>query len=280
MFLITGSQGQLGSALRKIYSSKEAHFMDRSSLDISDIKVIEKFIKENSITGIINCAAYTAVDKAETEQDLCFRTNIDGITNLSQASCKFDIPIIHISTDYVFGGTSFLPYKETDPLNPQSIYGTSKAKGEESFFKYAKSGIILRTSWLYSEFGSNFFKTIVKLANDKDDINVIFDQISTPTYADDLAKVIYKVMPKITNGEKEIYHFSNEGVASWYDFAYEIVAMKKIDCKVKPIESKDYPLPAKRPFYSVLNKTKIKEKFNIDIRHWKEALSECIKKTS
>jgi len=280
MLLITGSEGQLGSELKRLYSLKEAYFATRNSLDITNINVLQKFMEEHSITGIINCAAYTAVDKAETDQENCFNVNSYGVANLSKTSNAFNIPLLHISTDYVFSGNNFLPYKETDAVDPKSIYATSKVKGEEAFFKYAKSGVILRTSWLYSEFGSNFLKTILKLGKERDNLDIISDQIGTPTYAYDLANIIYKIMPSLAKEEKEIYHFSNEGIASWYDFAYEIISMKQIDCNVRAIETKDYPLPAKRPSYSVLNKTKIKEKFNIETRHWKEALSECIKRIS
>ena len=280
MLLITGSNGQLGSELNRIYPRTEAYFASHNEFDITHIGAIEEFIQKYNISGIINCAAYTAVDKAETDQDLCFKVNVEGVANLARIASQLDIAMIHISTDYVFSGTNFLPYKETDKIDPKSIYGTSKAKGEEAFLKYANQGIVIRTSWLYSEFGSNFLKTILKLGNERPELNIIFDQIGTPTYAYDLAKALHKIMPEIKKSEKEIYHFSNEGIASWYDFAYEIINLQKLNCIINPIETKDYPLPAKRPLYSVLNKAKIKEKYDIKIRHWKEALSECIQNIS
>lgn len=280
MFLITGSLGQLGSELSRVYSKKEAYFTDHTSLDISDINTIRKFMDQNPVKGIINCAAYTNVDKAETERDICFKVNVDGVANLSKIANEFSIPLLHISTDYVFSGSSSIPYKENDSVDPKSIYAQSKEQGEKEFFKYAKYGIILRSSWIYSEFRSNFLKTIIKLGKEKDSLDIVYDQISTPTYAYDLARAIKQIMPEIKKYEKEIYHFSNEGVASWYDFAREIIDLNNMDCRVMPIETKDYPLPAQRPCYSVLNKSKIKDQFSIEIRHWKEALSECIKRIS
>ncbi|MCP4392982.1 MAG: dTDP-4-dehydrorhamnose reductase [Alphaproteobacteria bacterium] len=275
MLLITGSNGQLGSELKKFYNNNEATFVDVDKLDITDLKAVTATVSDN-IKCVINCAAYTAVDKAEEEQDICFKVNTDGVKNLAKVCSDKNIPLIHISTDYVFDGTNHIPYKESDTTNPQSIYGESKAKSEKSFMQYAKTGVILRTSWIYSEYGNNFVKTMINLGNNKDKLNVVFDQIGTPTYAYDLAKAIYEIIALIEKDEKEIYNFSNEGIASWYDFALEIIDQKNINCDVSPIETKDYPTPAKRPHYSVLNKAKIKNRFSISIRHWKEALKECL----
>ncbi|MCH9753301.1 MAG: dTDP-4-dehydrorhamnose reductase [Alphaproteobacteria bacterium] len=280
MLLITGSSGQLGSELKKFYSSEDTFFTTHSSLNISDISVVRQFCKDHAITAIINCAAYTAVDDAESNRDACFQVNAEGVSNLSKISSEFNIPLVHISTDYVFNGNNSIPYKESDKIDPKSVYALSKLKGEEAFLKYAKNGIIIRTSWLYSEFGNNFLKTILRLSNERDVLNIVCDQIGTPTYAYDLAKFLHNVLPRISEHTKDIYHFSNEGTASWCDFAREIISLKKLNCDINPIGTKEYPLPAQRPSYSVLSKKKIKEDFDIEIRHWKEALLECIKRIS
>jgi dTDP-4-dehydrorhamnose reductase len=209
-------------------------------------------------------------------KELCHKVNMIGVENLARISAIRKIPLIHISTDYVFDGTNNILYKEDDITNPQSVYGKSKLEAEKAFMDLAYSGVIIRTSWLYSSFGNNSVKTIIRLGNDRNNLNVIFEQIGTPTYAYDLAEAIFKILPQIKDGEKDIYHFSNEGVASWYDLAWDIVEMKNINCRVIPIKTKDYLLPAARPQYSVLNKEKIKERFNIN--HWKEGLKKCLKK--
>jgi dTDP-4-dehydrorhamnose reductase len=276
MLLVTGSNGQLGSELKKFYSDKYAFFVDINELDISDKNAVAEFMSDKDISCVINCAAYTAVDKAEEESDICYKVNADAVEYLAEICAEQCIKLIHISTDYIFDGTNSVPYKEDDARYPLSVYGASKAKSEDAFIKYAPDGLIIRTSWIYSEYGNNFVKTMIKLGDDRDKLTVIYDQIGTPTYAHDLAKAIYEIIPQLKDGEKGVYNFSNEGVCSWYDFAIEIMKQKNINCEVLPIETKDYPTPAKRPHFSLLNKAKIKERFGINIRHWKDALTECL----
>tara|TARA_R110001632_G_scaffold232467_1_gene373349 strand:+ start:3303 stop:4160 length:858 start_codon:yes stop_codon:yes gene_type:complete len=278
--LVTGSNGQLGSELKDLeskYSDCNFYFTDVHELDITNHSKVESFIEENEIQIIINCAAYTAVDKAESEYELSEAINNLAVHNFAKIAKQRFIKLIHISTDYVFDGNSFCPYKEDDKPNPQSVYGVTKLDGEKSILKINPSNsIIIRTSWVYSSHGNNFVKTMVRLGNEKDELGVIFDQVGTPTYARDLAKVILDILPDVNNSEVEIYNFSNEGVCSWYDFAKAIFELKGISVLVKPIETIDYPTPAKRPFYSVLNKTKIKNKFNANIPYWKDSLKNCL----
>lgn len=227
---------------------------------------------------IINCSAYTAVDKAEIEQDLADSINHKAVTYLAQIAKDKSIKLIHISTDYVFNGENFRPYIETDGSSPTGIYGKTKLDGEKALERInPKNSIIIRTSWVYSSFGANFVKTMLRLGKEREVLGVIFDQVGTPTYARDLAKVILDIVPQVKNQEVEIYHYSNEGVLSWYDFAKEIMRMAKLNCEINPIETKEYPTPAKRPYYSLLNKSKIKEKFKIIIPYWKDSLDECLK---
>ena len=270
MLLISGSKGQLGTCLSKLLP--DAICADVDVLDITDLDGVCKFVEENSIDTIINCAAYTAVDKAEDDVEMSEKINVQGIKNLSLTGAK----IIHISTDYVFDGRSNLPYVETDLPNPKSVYGKTKLLGENAVIENANTAIIIRTAWLYSEYGNNFVKTMRKLGRERESLNVVFDQIGTPTYAQDLAEAIAKILPQIKDKTKEIFHFSNEGVCSWYDFALAIMQYSNIDCKVNPIESKDYPTKAYRPPYSVLNKSKIKEFYSIKIPYWRESLKKCI----
>jgi len=271
MFLITGASGQLGQELIKILPG--AIYTTRYDLDITDLYAVKKFIKSNNIDTIINCAAYTAVDKAEQDQITASKVNINGPRNLAK-SCE---KIIHISTDYVFDGLVHRPYLTEDKTNPVSVYGSTKLAGEKEVLKNSRQSIIIRTAWLYSQYGNNFVKTMRRLGNEKDNINVVSDQIGSPTYAADLAKAIVQILPQISPENKGIYHFTNEGVCSWYDFAHEIMKISGLKCKVNPIPSSAYPTPAKRPFYSVLDKSKIKEVFNIKIQHWSNALEQCLK---
>ena len=280
--LITGSKGQLGSELQALavqYPNWKFIFTDIDVLDITDIKSLENFCKGHAFNYIINCAAYTAVDKAENEQELALKINCNAVKNLVTIAAKSQATLIHISTDYVFDGTSALPYSETQAINPQSAYGRTKAAGELEALKYDRS-VILRTAWLYSTFGNNFMKTMLRLGKEKNELRVVFDQVGSPTYAEDLALAILQIIYFTENqGVKPgIYHFSNEGVCSWYDFAWEILQFAKSNCKVLPIESKDYPTPAKRPAYSVFNKTKIKQTFQIEIPYWKTSLYKCLNK--
>ena len=278
--LVTGSNGQLGSELQKIasgFSGLNFVFTDVDVLDITNLQAVDDFCKDKGFDFIVNCAAYTAVDKAESDLDMAYKINRDAVKNLAKVASKYNAALIHVSTDYVFDGTSYRPYVEDDTINPQSAYGKTKAAGEFEALKYHRS-IVIRTSWLYSSFGANFVKTMMKLGSERRELKVIYDQIGTPTYAEDLALSIISITRvSIENEIKSgIYHFSNEGVCSWYDFAFEIIDFQKYNCSVKPIESKDYPSIVKRPFYSVLNKTKIKSTFNIEIPHWKTSLYKCL----
>ena len=279
--LITGSQGQLGNSVKKLenfYPDSMFVYTDVDDLDISNWEKVEGFIKNAGITDIINCAAYTAVDKAEEEYDLAYKINATGPENLAKASKENNCLFVHISTDYVFDGKAHQPYVETDLAQAPSAYGKTKLEGEKLVMQEAQGAVIIRTSWLYSEFGHNFLKTMIKYGEERDELKVVFDQIGTPTYAGDLAVAILSI---IHSSEKEkenqIYHFSNEGVISWFDFAQEIMEEAKIDCKISPILSKEYPLPAPRPFYSVLDKTKIKKDFNLEIPYWKDGMQRCMK---
>ena len=280
--LVTGANGQLGSEIKVLSKNYPYHFFftDKDKLDITKKEEIEKFVKEKDIDLIINCAAYTAVDKAEEEKELADLINHKAVKYLANVSKENDITLIHISTDYVFDGKNYKPYKEDDKTSPQGIYGLTKLKGEEAFINLGARGIIIRTSWVYSTFGHNFVKTMLRL-KDRKELGVVFDQIGTPTYARDLAKAILEIIDKnyekLNDFKTEIFHYSNEGVCSWYDFAKAIFEIKDIDIKINPIETKEYPTPAKRPHYSVLNKSKIKKEFNIEIPYWRESLKKCLK---
>lgn len=269
--LVTGSRGQLGTELSKLLPN--AVLTDVAELDITDLNAVQKFVKENGIGTIINCAAYTAVDKAEDDAALAEKINVLGPENLAKTGCK----IVHISTDYVFDGTGHKPYTPEDETNPVSVYGKTKRAGELAVLKNAKEAVIIRTAWLYSPYGNNFVKTMRRLGTEKESINVVADQVGTPTYAADLALAIVKVLPQISEKTKGIYHFTNEGVCSWYDFASEIMGESGLKCQVNPIPTSAYPTRATRPFYSVLDKTKIKHTFGVQNFYWKEALKRCIK---
>lgn len=282
--LVTGSYGQLGNELHELADQGlPYHFIwtDVDTLDITDKEALRNFINKNPIDLLINCAAYNAVDKAEEEKEIAELINTKAVKLLAEISKENGAKYIHISTDYVFNGKTFLPYKETDTPNANSVYGISKLKGEKEALKY-DNALIIRTAWLYSSYGKNFVKTMLRLGAERESLNVIFDQVGTPTYAYDLAKTIISIINNINDNKKDfnpgIYNYSNEGVCSWYDFAVFIMKSAGLSCKVLPIETKDYPLPANRPFYSVLNKSKIRSAFNIEIPHWKESLDKCIKK--
>ena len=283
--LVTGSSGQLGSEIKDIslnYKNFNFFFMDLPELDICNSKQLDVFFIENKVNTVINCAAYTAVDNAEKDIEIAQKVNSEGVVNLVNALKKVDGKLIHISTDYVFDGNSFSPYKEFDDVSPLGVYGNSKRLGELAVINSNIDGIVIRTSWLYSAYGNNFVKKMLSLGNDRDELEVIFDQFGTPTSANDLAKTCLDIInyskENFINSKGNLYHFSNEGVASWYDFAISIIAIGKIDCYVKPIESKDYPTLAKRPPFSVLNKSKIKNDFEIEIPYWRDSLEICILK--
>lgn len=276
--LITGCNGQLGNEMQLLEKENRQHTFfntDVNELDITDRDAIDSFISRNSIDGIVNCAAYTAVDKAESNSGLCKLLNTDAPGFLAEAVNKRGGWIIQVSTDYVFDGTKHTPYIETDATCPDSVYGSTKLEGEQNVRKACSRYMIIRTAWLYSTFGNNFVKTMVRLGNERDTLGVIFDQIGTPTYARDLAVVIMTAINKgIVPG---IYHFSNEGVCSWYDFTKAIHRIAGVkSCNVKPLHTSEYPTPANRPAYSVLDKTKIKDTYGIDIPHWEESLEECM----
>ncbi|QFR48650.1 dTDP-4-dehydrorhamnose reductase [Sulfurimonas lithotrophica] len=278
--LVTGANGQLGSEIRELSSDYENNcfFTDRNELDISNLEAVKNYVDKNSIDVIINCAAYTAVDKAEDDESNADAVNNVAVKYLSQVSKDRNIKLIHISTDYVYDGKNYKPYTEDDIVNPNSVYGKTKLAGEKAMQDINPSNsIIIRTSWVYSSFGANFVKTMLRLGKEKEQLGVIFDQVGTPTYAKDLAKAILEIIPNISNEKVEIYNYSNEGVLSWYDFAKEIMRMAKLDCKINPIETKEYPTPATRPHFSLLNKSKIKQTFNITIPYWKDSLDECLK---
>lgn len=271
MFLITGSKGQLGTELAKLLP--EAILTDVADLDITDEEAVKKYVKDHNIDTIINCAAYTAVDKAEDDTELAAKINIDGPRNLAKSGAK----VVHVSTDYVFDGSGHKPYQPEDEANPVSVYGKTKRSGEQEVLKYADIAVIIRTAWLYSPYGNNFVKTMRRLGAEKESLNVVADQIGTPTYAADLAKAIKQILPQMSKENKGVYHFTDEGVCSWYDFARKIMELSGLKCKVNPIPSSAYPTKATRPFYSVLDKCKIKQTFNVEIPHWEEGLKQCLK---
>jgi len=278
--LVCGSNGQLGQEIEKLkdkYSNLKFLLTDVDQLNISKIEELEKFFESNQIDVIINCAAYTAVDNAEDEPELAEKINATATRNLAEIAKLNNVKFIHISTDYVFDGSATSPIKETYPTNPQSVYGATKLLGEKYFIESGVDGIIIRTSWLYSTFGKNFVKTILNLSKTRDELKVVNDQIGTPTNAQDLAKSILDIC--LFEGKptaNKIYHFSNEGVCSWYDFASEIVKYSLTECIVHPVGSEEFPTKAKRPAYSVLDKSLIKSDFNIEIPYWKESLHKCL----
>ncbi len=278
--LITGCNGQLGNEMQLLEKENPQHTYfntDVAELDITDQAAIEKFVEENEIDGIVNCAAYTAVDKAEDNEALCQRLNAEAPAYLAHAVGQRGGWMIQISTDYVFDGTKHTPYVEDDETCPNSVYGRTKLVGELNVQKLCERSMIIRTAWLYSTFGNNFVKTMIRLGKERPVLGVIFDQIGTPTYARDLAVAI---MTAINEGiVPGIYHFSNEGVTSWYDFTKAIHRIAGIkECQVRPLHTAEYPTPANRPHYSVLDKTKIKQTYTLEIPYWEESLAECIAK--
>ncbi|MDP3352366.1 MAG: dTDP-4-dehydrorhamnose reductase [Flavobacteriaceae bacterium] len=278
--LVTGSKGQLGSELRELscgFQQYHFFFTDIEELDITNKARVQEFISVHQVNAIINCAAYTNVDKAESELAKAYEINHLAVKYLAEVSIENNCKLVHISTDYVFDGIQSIPYLETDKTNPQGVYGSSKLAGELAMIHVNPlNSIIIRTSWVYSTFGNNFVKTMMTLGNTRDEINVIDDQFGSPTYAMDLAQVILELLPKINNSNVEIYHFSNEGECSWFDFATAIFHFANINCKVNPIDTSQYPTAAKRPPYSILNKSKIKETYKIVIPFWKDSLKDCI----
>lgn len=283
--LVTGSNGQLGSEIRKIsefFPEIEFSFTDVDELDITNPWKVADYLHTFKPAYLINCAAYTAVDKAETDLSTATLLNATAVGILAEQSAEIACKIIHVSTDYVFNGKGPKPYKEDHRVDPQSVYGKTKLEGEKLCQELNPDFLIIRTSWLYSAFGNNFVKTMLRLGNEKPELGVIVDQIGTPTNAADLAFAILNIIGQSAKDTKAfipgIYHYSNEGVASWYDFAKVIFELAGINCKVKPIATEDYPSPVARPAYSVLNKSKIKLIFGIEIPHWRDSLTEYFQK--
>ena len=278
--LVTGCNGQLGNEMRLLSEGHTQHtyfFTDVAELDITDEAAVNCFVEENTVDCIVNCAAYTAVDKAEENEEFCNLLNNVAPGYLAKAMGKRGGVMIQVSTDYVFDGTNHMPYTEDEPTCPNSVYGRTKLAGEESVMANCANAMVVRTAWLYSTFGNNFVKTMIRLGREKETLGVIFDQIGTPTYARDLAAAIYAAIDKgVVPG---VYHFSNEGAISWYDFTkaiHRIAGIKR--CTVRPLHTEEYPTPAARPHYSVLDKTKIKVTYGIEIPYWEESLAECISK--
>ena len=276
--LITGANGQLGNEMRVLSEANKEYtyfFTDVAELDICNEQAVMDFVKANDINVIVNCAAYTAVDKAEENVELCTKLNADAVGYLAKAAEANGAEFVQISTDYVFDGTAHIPYQETEPTCPNSVYGSTKLAGEQNALTLCSRSMVIRTAWLYSTFGNNFVKTMIRLGKERDTLGVIFDQVGTPTYARDLACAIFAAIRQgVVPG---VYHFSNEGVCSWYDFTKAIHRIAGItDCKVNPLHTEEYPTPAKRPHYSVLDKTKIKVTYHIEIPYWMDSLQECI----
>ncbi len=286
--LVTGAAGQLGTALREHATRHEGlEFIftdviardDILPLDLTDRKTLSSFIRDHEPAWVINCAAYTQVDRAEENPEEAYLLNADVLKNLLETASIHPFRLIHISTDYVFSGHNYRPYREEDPPDPRTVYGKSKYEGEQIVLGYPQA-MILRTSWLYSETGSNFVRTILRLARERDSLEVVYDQVGTPTYAGDLAAAILTIIQSIVKGTRSllpgIYHFSNEGVCSWYDFALEILRTEGVATTVRPVTSEQFVRPASRPYYSVLAKEKIREAYGLTIPHWKESLHKCL----
>lgn len=280
--LITGANGQLGNEMRRLgaVSPNSYIYTDVAELDITDAAAVESFVKENAIEVIVNCAAYTNVDKAESDEATAELINATAVANLAAAVKAVGGTLFHVSTDYVFGDEGNTPRTEEMPLNPLGVYGRTKLKGEQAIEQSGCKAVIIRTAWLYSEFGNNFLKTMMRLTAEREQLNVVFDQVGTPTYAGDLALAIFSIIEAgIYEGNEGVYHFSNEGVCSWYDFATEIaIAAGNTGCRINPCHSSEFPSPVKRPSYSVLDKSKIKEIFGIEIPHWRDSMLYCIKR--
>lgn len=280
--LVTGSEGQLGSEIKLLANSIIPDgiffFTDYKELDITDKGALEDFIGNNKINAIVNCAAFTAVDKAEIEKEKAELVNAMAPKYLAEIAKDFNCKLVHISTDYVFDGTNHKPYGINDVPNPQSVYGKTKLNGENAIVKVSPDNtLIIRTAWVFSSFGKNFVKTMLSLGQERDSLSIVSDQIGSPTYAKDLAQVILNLISELSNNEPELLHYSNEGVCSWYDFAYEIFNQTNLNVTLHAISSDQYQTEAKRPFYSLLSKKTIKDKYNIIVPHWKESLKDCLK---
>lgn len=282
--LVTGCNGQLGSELKRL--SKDSRFsfcrflfVDIAVLDICNEAEVQNYMKQNKVDLVVNCAAYTAVDKAEEDRKSAFAVNRDGVSVLAESCVECDAYMIHVSTDYVFDGTAHEPYKETDAVNPIGVYGLSKRAGEEAMAAKGVRGMIIRTAWLYSAFGNNFVKTMLRLGEERKEVMVVADQYGTPTWAADLAEAIMTILLQTDFAAKqglEIYHYTNEGACTWYEFASAIMHLAGRNCKVQPISTDEYPTSCRRPAYSVLDKTKIKQTYNLHIPEWDDSLQKML----
>lgn len=280
MFLITGANGQLGLCLKDLLGQNGAIYTDAADLDITDSAALEAFAEKHLFEAIINCAAYTNVDKAEDEPELARQINALGPANLARLSARLQIPLVHVSTDYVFDGRAHTPLREDDPVRPLGVYGQTKREGEEAVLQLAHTAAVVRTAWLYSPYGKNFVKTMLNLGREREEIRVVADQIGTPTYAPHLAQAILQLLPRLVKGHKELYHFTDEGVASWYDLAYYAVRQAGLKARVLAIATHEYPTKAVRPAFSVLDKSRIKKAFGIVPDHWTKGVDECLEKLS
>jgi len=277
--LITGSNGQLGNEIKHLagsFAGMEFIFTDLNELDISNTDDLKNFFKNKHIDFLINCAAYTAVDKAESEPEKAFLINAFAPALLAECAVEYGYILVHISTDYVFDGKSYKPYVESDPVNANSVYGKSKLEGEQAILKSKANALIIRTSWMYSIYGHNFVKTILRLVGEKQELKVVSDQAGSPTYAADLAKTILQIIESDSVTGTKIYHYSNEGICSWYDFANAIVKIAGLNCKILPVKTSDFPTAAARPHYSVMDKSAIKRDCNLEIPWWYDSLKVCI----
>ncbi len=289
MILITGANGQLGQCFRQAASQWPGQtfvFAGSAELDVANRRAVRTFFRslgEGKLDWVINCAAYTAVDKAESEPAKAKKINVLGVENLAIVCAELDVPLVHFSTDYVYHSRQNTPFRETDPVSPKGVYARTKLAGERAALRAHPSTMVIRTSWVYSAFGQNFVKTMLRLGRERDTLNVVADQIGSPTYAPDLANSVLQIIQKVESGEiakstlAGIWHYANEGVASWYDFATAIFEIQKISCQVCPIATQEYPTPAKRPPFSVLDKSKIKTAFGLEIQHWREGLRRCLR---
>ena len=283
--LITGARGQLGrcfQALAGQYTGWQFHYYDLPELDITAPRAVAAFFQTNQVNWCINCAAYAAVDKAETEPALARRVNVRGAQLLAEACARAGAPVIHFSTDYVYHNRQNTPFREDDPVSPKSVYARTKLAGDRAVLRANPLGMVIRTSWLYAHHSHNFVRTMLRLGAERPELNVVYDQVGTPTYAPDLAAAVLNIIRLVEEKTVAreslagIWHYSNEGVTSWYDFALAIMELRGLSCRVNPIETKDFPLPAARPPFSVLNKAKIKTTFGLDIPHWRESLVRCL----
>jgi dTDP-4-dehydrorhamnose reductase len=280
--LVTGANGQLGNEMRRLgeLSSNNYLFTDIEELDVTDADAVQRFVSENGVEVVVNCVAYTNVDKAESDEETAYKVNATAVENIAKAVKSVDGTLFHVSTDYVFGTDGNTPRTEEMPLAPLGAYGRTKLAGERAVQQVGCKAIIIRTAWLYSEFGHNFVKTMLRLTAEKDTLKVVFDQVGSPTYAGDLALTIFSIIEgDVYSGNEGIYHFSDEGVCSWYDFAVEIARLAgHKNCRIEPCHSYEFPSPVTRPPYSVLDKSKIKSTFGVDIPHWRESLIYCLKR--